>query len=78
VVAAGGGDGVLALTEAATTVFPLRTVTAEETTALTYGQRIPATGAPGLHAAVGPDGRLVALVEDAGATARVSVGFPPS
>ena len=45
--------------------------------ALTYGQRIPATGAPGLHAAVDPDGRLVALVEDAGTTARVAVGFPP-
>ena len=54
-------------TEAATTVFPARRVTAEEARALGYGQRIPATGAPGLHAAVDPDGRLVALLEDAGA-----------
>ncbi len=77
-LAAGGGPGVLPLTDAATTVFPTRSVTAEEATALTYGQRIPATGAPGAHAAVDPDGRLVALVEDAGATARVTVGFPPS
>jgi tRNA pseudouridine55 synthase len=77
-LAAGGGAGVLGLTEAATAVFPSRAVTAEEATALAYGQRIPATGAAGLHAAVGPDGRLVALVEDAGSTARVSVGFPPS
>jgi len=38
--------------------------------------RIAATGTPGLHAAVDPDGRLAALVEDAGATARVVVGFP--
>jgi tRNA pseudouridine55 synthase len=76
-LAAGGGVGVLGLTEAATTVFPTRAVTAEEARALTYGQRIPATGAPGLHAAVDPDGRLFALVEDAGATAKVTVGFPP-
>jgi tRNA pseudouridine55 synthase len=75
---AGGGPGVLALTEAAATVFPTRSVTAEEATALTHGQRIPATGAAGAHAAVDPGGRLVALVEDAGATARVTVGFPPS
>jgi tRNA U55 pseudouridine synthase TruB len=76
-LAGGGGVGVLGLTEAATTVFPKRAVTEEEARALTYGQRIPATGAPGLHAAVDPDGRLFALVEDAGATAKVMVGFPP-
>jgi tRNA pseudouridine55 synthase len=74
---AGGGEGVLGLTEAATTVFPLRAVTSEEARALAYGQRIPPCGVPGLHAAVDPEGRLVALVEDAGSTARVAVGFPP-
>jgi tRNA pseudouridine55 synthase len=73
---AGGGDGFLPLAQAATTVFPARPITAAEAVTLSYGQRIPATGAPGLHAAVDPDGRLVALVEDAGTTARVSVGFP--
>jgi tRNA pseudouridine(55) synthase len=73
---AGGGTGFLPLTEAATTVFATRRVTVEESRALGYGQRIPATGTPGLHAAVDPDGRLVALLEDAGATARVAVGFP--
>jgi tRNA pseudouridine55 synthase len=76
-LAAGGGVGVLGLTEAATTVFPARPVTEEEARALTYGQRIPTTGAPGLHAAIDPEGRLFALVEDAGATAKVTVGFPP-
>jgi tRNA pseudouridine55 synthase len=75
---AGGSDGFLGLTEAATTVFPTRPVTEEEARALTYGQRIPATGTPGLHAAVDPAGRLYALVEDAGSSARVAVGFPPS
>jgi tRNA pseudouridine55 synthase len=73
---AGGGRGVLGLADAATTLFPLRTVTAEETTALGYGQRVAPTGAPGLVAAVDPAGRLVALLEDAGSSARVSVGFP--
>ena len=74
---AGGGAGVLGLTETATTLFPLRSVTPDETRALTYGQRIQATGVAGLHAAVDPGGRLVALVEDAGSSARVAVGFPP-
>jgi len=73
---AGGGRGFLPLADAAATVFPTRSVSAEETRALFYGQRIPATGAPGPHAALDPDGRLVALVEDAGSTARVAVGFP--
>jgi tRNA pseudouridine(55) synthase len=73
---AGGGDGFLPLTRAAALVFPSRPVNVEESRALGYGQRIPATGTPGLHAAVDPDGRLVALLEDSGATARVAVGFP--
>jgi tRNA pseudouridine55 synthase len=73
---AGRGDGVLALADAARAVFPARELTAAEAVALGYGQRVPATGAPGLHAAIDPDGRLVALVEDAGETARVAVGFP--
>src|SRR5215211_5653967 len=64
---AGGSSGFLGLTEAATTVFPVRAVTEEEARALFFGQRIAATGAPGPHAAVDPDGRLAALIEDAGA-----------
>ncbi len=74
---AGGGAGVLGLTDAARLVFPERLLTGEEAVAVGFGQRIAATGAPGMHAAVDPDGRLAALVEDAGATARVAVGFPP-
>jgi tRNA pseudouridine55 synthase len=74
---AGSGDGVLGLTDAARAVFPARELTAEEAVALGHGQRVPATGTPGLHAAVAPDGRLVALIEDAGQVARVAVGFPP-
>lgn len=73
----GGGAGVLGLTAAARTVFPTRELTAEEAVALGHGQRVPATGSAGLHAAVGPDDRLIALVEDAGPLAKVTVGFPP-
>ncbi len=75
---AGGGPGALGLPATAVRVFPERRLTDEEAVALGYGQRIPATGAAGLVAATAPDGRLVALVEDAGETARVAVGFPTS
>jgi tRNA pseudouridine55 synthase len=77
-LAASGGPGVLALADAAAAVFPRRDLTAAETTAVGYGQRVPASGSEGLTAALAPDGRLVALLEDAGEQARVSVGFPPS
>jgi len=73
---ADGGRGFLPLAEAAGTVFPTRALTDDEARALFYGQRIAATGAPGPHAAVDGAGRLVALVEDAGSSARVAVGFP--
>lgn len=74
----GGGPGVVELAEAATTVFPARELGEDEARALRFGQRIAATGVPGLSAATGPDGRLVALIEDAGSTAKVVVGFPPA
>ena len=73
----GSGAGVLALADAARAVFPARELSAEEAVAVGHGQRVPATGTAGLHAALTPDGRLVALVEDAGQVARVAVGFPP-
>ena len=74
---AGTGDGVLSLADAARAVFPARELTDAEAVAVGHGQRVPATGTPGLHAALAPDGRLVALIEDAGEVARVAVGFPP-
>lgn len=73
----GAGPGVLALAEAARRVFPVRELSAEEAVALGHGRRVAATGAAGLHAAVGPGDVLVALVEDSGSLARVAVGFPP-
>ncbi len=73
---AGGGAGALPLARAAVTVFPERRLTDAEALALTHGRRIRSTGTDGPVAATAPDGRLVALVEDAGETARVAVGFP--
>jgi tRNA pseudouridine55 synthase len=75
--AATGADAAAALVAGAVAVFAERRLTGEEAVALGYGQRIPATGTAGLAAATAPDGRLVALVADAGETARVAVGFPP-
>jgi tRNA pseudouridine55 synthase len=72
----GTGPGVVSLAGAARRVFPVRELTAEEAVAVGHGQRVPATGAAGLHAAIGPGDRLVALVEDSGQVARVAVGFP--
>jgi tRNA pseudouridine55 synthase len=76
-LAGGGGAGVLGLTEAATAVYPERRLSDDEARAVGYGQRVPASGRPGLTAAVDPAGRLVALLEDTGSSARVAVGFPP-
>ncbi|MEU2199396.1 tRNA pseudouridine(55) synthase TruB [Isoptericola sp. NPDC019482] len=60
-------DGVLAtlpLADAARATFPVRDLTADEARALGYGQWVPASGERGTVAAMGPDGALVALLED--------------
>ncbi|MEL7976138.1 tRNA pseudouridine(55) synthase TruB [Isoptericola sp. F-RaC21] len=60
-------DGVLAtlpLADAARATFPVRELTADEARALGYGQWVPPSGERGTVAAIGPDGTLVALLED--------------
>ncbi|CAM3593292.1 tRNA pseudouridine(55) synthase TruB [Isoptericola cucumis] len=60
-------DGVLAtlpLADAARATFPVRDLTADEARALGFGQWVPASGERGTVAAIGPDGVLVALLED--------------
>jgi tRNA pseudouridine55 synthase len=59
-------------------VFPPRRLTPEEAVELGHGRRIPPKRVAGTAAATAPDGRLVALIEDAGQSARVAVGFPSS
>ncbi|WP_278237084.1 tRNA pseudouridine(55) synthase TruB [Isoptericola sp. AK164] len=60
-------DGVLAtlpLGDAARSTFPVRELTEAETRALGYGQWVTPTGMRGTVAGLGPDGTLVALLED--------------
>jgi tRNA pseudouridine55 synthase len=68
---------VLPLARAAAAVFPVRAVTAEEAVTLRYGQRLPASDlGDGPIAAIGPDGDLVALLEDRGGQARSVLVIP--
>ena len=69
---------VVPLEVAVAASFPRRELDAEEAVALSYGQKLRASGRPGTLGAFGPDGRCIALVEDAGDLARASVVFAPA
>lgn len=56
----------LSLDEALTRCYPVLEVTADEQAALAMGQWLEPRGLEGTHAAVGPDGRAVALVKEKG------------
>ena len=56
----------LTLDEALTTAWPVLEVTADEYVALAMGKWLDPRGLKGVHAAVGPDGRAVALVKEKG------------
>jgi tRNA pseudouridine55 synthase len=69
---------VLPLAQAAAAVFPVRALTAHETTDLRHGKRVPASGqGDGPVAALDPTGELVALLEDRGPEARSLFVVPP-
>lgn len=76
-----GRDGIplLPIAEAARAQLPVHEVSAEEATALGYGQRIP-SAVPGVDAvaAIDPDGRLVAVLDETRTTARAKVVFTPA
>lgn len=60
-------DGVLAtvpLADAARATFPVRELGVQEARALGFGQWVAPSGCEGTVAAIGPDGELVALLED--------------
>jgi len=75
---ADGPDGIplLPIAEAARAQLPVHDVSAEEATALGYGQRIP-SAVPGVDAvaAIDPGGRLVAVLDETRTTARAKVVF---
>ncbi|AWB84218.1 tRNA pseudouridine(55) synthase TruB [Corynebacterium liangguodongii] len=56
----------LTLDEALARSWPVLTVTQEEYDALAMGKWLEPRGLKGVHAAIGPDGRAVALVEERG------------
>jgi tRNA pseudouridine55 synthase len=78
---ADGPDGIrlLPIAEAARAQLPVHEVTAEEAVALGYGQRIQSVvdGAAAV-AAIDPEGRLVAVLDETGPTARAKVVFAAS
>ena len=69
---------VLPLDRAVAASFPRRELTADEAVALSYGKRLEPTGDTGLHGAFAPDGRCIALLEDADGAARPTVVFAPA
>ncbi|WP_175934821.1 tRNA pseudouridine(55) synthase TruB [Corynebacterium sp. Marseille-P4321] len=56
----------LTMDEALTRAWPVLGVTADEYSALAMGKWLEPRGLKGVHAAQGPDGRVVALVEEKG------------
>jgi tRNA pseudouridine55 synthase len=69
---------VLPLAEAAAAAFPVRELTAEEARSLSHGGRLPGLGSgAGPVAAFGPDGTLIALVEEKDGVARPLAVFVP-
>lgn len=56
----------LSLDEALTIAWPVLNVTADEYAALAMGKWLEPRGLNGVHAAVGPDGKAVALVKEKG------------
>jgi tRNA pseudouridine55 synthase len=68
------------LADAAAAVLPVRRLTEPEARALGYGQRIPSAepGRTDAVAALGPDGTLVAILDETGALARPHVVLAPA
>jgi tRNA pseudouridine55 synthase len=69
---------VIGLSTAVDTAFPRRDVTAEEAARLSYGGRLAPGGIEGAYGVFGPDGEVVALLEDRGGEARSLVVFAPA
>ncbi|GAA2160221.1 tRNA pseudouridine(55) synthase TruB [Pedococcus bigeumensis] len=71
---------VTRLADAARAQFAVRELTAEETTAVGYGQRVESAqqGRTEPVAAFAPDGRLVAMLDESGPRAKAHVVFAPA
>ncbi len=74
----GAANHLVGSAQAAARAFPVRTLSAQEATDLGHGKRLPAE-VPGRTepvAAIGPDGRLVAMLDETGKVARSHAVFP--
>jgi len=69
---------VLPLDDAVAQSFTRRNLEADEATALGYGQKLSASGVPGVVGAFDENGRCIALLEDADGKARPTVVFRPA
>ena len=70
---------VVPLAEVVAATFPRRDVDAAAATDLSHGRRLPARGdGPGPVGVFGPDGRVLALVEETGDVAKPLVVFAPA
>jgi len=74
----GFDDFVVPLDTAVAASFARRELSAAESQALSFGQKLDASGVPGLLGAFDPQGRCVALLEDADGRARPTVVFRPA
>lgn len=54
------------LDEACLRVFPRRDITADNADDCRHGRKLPAAGITGVYAAIDPEGRVIALLKDAG------------
>lgn len=76
----GPGELPIQPLDATAQAFTRRTLTADEARAIGYGQRVP-SAQPGRRepvAAVGPDGRFVAMLDESGPRAKPHVVFAPA
>lgn len=79
-VGAGVGERLVDLATAARAAFPVRELSEPEARALGFGQRIPSAvpGRTDAVAAIGPDGTLVAMLDESGERARPHVVLAPA
>ncbi|MBX7453231.1 tRNA pseudouridine(55) synthase TruB [Mycolicibacterium sp. 3033] len=66
------------LDDACLQAFPRRDLTEDETTDTGHGRSLAAAGVDGVYAATAPDGRVMALLEDAGPRTRSVVVVRPA
>ncbi len=80
VAAQGQQMPVIPMAQAAQAAFPVREVSADQARALSFGQRIASAspGRTGPVAALGPDGSLVAVIDESGPSVRCLVVLAPA